>query len=553
LLLIGLKKEFEFNNHPFSTFQISWLSSDNKYIKLMDIKRFGLASFSGVLLALSYPSYNLYYLQWVAFIPLLFSLKDQSIKSAYIQGVITGFWGICIGFYWIANWSTVVMEIAFPLNYGITIAHSLAVAQIFGIIFSLFQWVRKHFPDYNILTLPLIFVAIFTSFPTIFKFSLGDAQSYFLPAIQLIEFTGVYGLDFIIILVNIVLYSYFNGMKSLLKKIQIVTAILIIFIWFFGGWMKLNTWDQKIKNWDLVKVGIIQTNSAASMSKSKPSPPYSRSYPLEMALSEELASQNPVAIIWPEGNFFGITFWSSIKTAFLKHVSKLKIPLILHDITISQPNGQRKTYNSSVFFPGNGEGIHFYHKMIRVPFGEYVPFIDDFWLLKKLLGSFITNLNKGESHKIFDVINIRFVPKICYESLFPSFVAESINQDGQGKVLLVQSQDGWYGESSAAEQHLASSALRAVENRVPLIHVINNGSSGIISPNGRYEAKLKPFRQVSKVISFHFDSNAGGSFFSAYPYFFLNSVRMLFLMLIFSTYWMQYKSRSIEKSYESNT
>jgi apolipoprotein N-acyltransferase len=520
-------------------------------MKLIGINRFYLSTFSGILLALSYPAFNLYFLQWFAFVPLLISLKDLTIKSAYLQGVITGFWGVCIGFYWVANWATVVMEIPFPLNYGITIAHSLAVAQIFGIIFGLFQWVRKYFRDYDILTLPIIFITIFASFPTIFKFSLGDAQSYFLPAIQLIEYTGVYGLDFIIILVNILIFSSFNRIKGHLKKKQMIAGTLIIFIWFFGGWFKLNDWDKKIQNWEFVKVGIIQPNSIASVSKPKPKPPYSRLYPLEMALSKKIASEKPAAIIWPEGNFFGITFWSKVKESFISQISELKTPVILHDITISHQAGTRKTYNSSVFFQSNGELKQFYHKMIRVPFGEYVPFIDDIWILKKLLGSFITNLTKGDSHEIFDITNIRFVPKICYESLFPSFVAESINKEGKGKVLLVQSQDGWYGKSSAAEQHLTSSALRAVENRVPLIHVINNGSSGIISPNGRYEVKFEPFQQVSKVVSFHFDSDSGGSFFSANPYLFLNSVRLIFLMLILSTYWMRFKGKSIENSYET--
>lgn len=520
-------------------------------MKLIGLNRFYLSTLSGVLLALSYPAYNLYFLQWFSFVPLLICLKNQSIKSSYLHGVITGFWGIFIGFYWVANWATVVMEIPFPLNYGVTIAHSLVVAQIFGIIFGLFQWVRKYFGDYDILTLPIVFVTIFASFPTIFKFSLGDAQSYFLSAIQMIEYTGVYGLDFIIILANILIYSILNRMKVILKKKQMVAGALILFIWFLGGWIKLNDWDAKIQTWESVNIGIIQTNSIATVSKPKPISPYSRLYPLEMALSEKIALAKPAVIIWPEGNFFGITFWSKVKESFINRISKLKTPVILHDITVFHQAGIRKTYNSSVFFKGNGELKQFYHKIIRVPFGEYVPFIEDIWLLKKMLGNFITNLTKGESHEIFDIANIRFVPKICYESLFPNFVADSVNQDGNGKVLLVQSQDGWYGKSSAAEQHLASSALRAVENRVPLIHVINNGSSGIISPNGRYEVKLEPFQQVSKVVTFHFDAHSGGSFFSANPYLFLNSVRLIFLMLILSTYWMRFKGKSIENSYET--
>ena len=133
-------------------------------MNLSKYHRFFFSTLSGILLALSYPSYNLYYLQWFAFIPLLVSLNGQSIKSAYIFCVITGFWGICIGFYWVANWATIVLEIPFPLNYGVTIGHSMAVAQIFGIIFGVFQWLRKYFSDYDIFVFPITFVSIVSTF-----------------------------------------------------------------------------------------------------------------------------------------------------------------------------------------------------------------------------------------------------------------------------------------------------------------------------------------------------------------------------------------------------
>ena len=58
---------------------------------------------------------------------------------------------------------------------------------------------------------------------------------------------------------------------------------------------------------------------------------------------------------------------------------------------------------------------------------------------------------------------------ICYETVFGQFVAESMNYDGQGKVLSVQTNDGWYGGGAQTAQHRSYSVLRAIENRVSLV------------------------------------------------------------------------------------
>ena len=125
---------------------------------------------------------------------------------------------------------------------------------------------------------------------------------------------------------------------------------------------------------------------------------------------------------------------------------------------------------------------------------------------------------------------MRFVPKLCYESQFSSLVGGAFGKDAKGKILLVQSQDGWYGKSNQPEQHMASSVFRAVENRVPLVHVINNGSSAIAGPQGRYYYQTRPFEEVNSVGLMPFDANSGGSFFSENPYLFVGGLRFLFLL-----------------------
>jgi apolipoprotein N-acyltransferase len=45
--------------------------------------------------------------------------------------------------------------------------------------------------------------------------------------------------------------------------------------------------------------------------------------------------------------------------------------------------------------------------------------------------------------------------------------------------------DAWFGESAAPYQHIATAALRAVENRVPIVRAANTGITGVIDPTGR--------------------------------------------------------------------
>jgi len=59
-------------------------------------------------------------------------------------------------------------------------------------------------------------------------------------------------------------------------------------------------------------------------------------------------------------------------------------------------------------------------------------------------------------------------------------------------LLLNISNDGWFGRSAAAEQHLHMVRVRAVENRRWIVRATNNGYTAFIDPYGRMIEPLPP-------------------------------------------------------------
>lgn len=366
----------------------------------------------------------------------------------------------------------------------------------------------------------------------LFYFTLGDAQSYFLTAIQGIDITGVFGLDFIILLVNSTLFFILQCPKNNSKSFSVLISFAIVTGWFGYGFWALQTWQQDISKWKSVNVGLIQTNRVATLNTPQPQAGYSRTFPMEMDLSLKLKKDQPDFIVWPEGNFFGYKYWENVQTSFRESISNLNIPIIFHDTTYSSNGLINNYYNSSLFINTNGNLQNIYHKIKRVPFGEYIPLTNDIPFLKAILGDYVTNLSAGTKHEVFEIGPMRLIPKLCYESLFPEFVAEAIGKDGSGKIIIVQSQDGWFGRSAQPKQHVTASSLRAVENRVPLVHAINNGPSSITLPTGEYVFQSPFFQKGQWSVPMPFDGNKGGSFYSRYPYVVISIIRLIGLSLI---------------------
>ena len=160
--------------------------------------------------------------------------------------------------------------------------------------------------------------------------------------------------------------------------------------------------------------------------------------------------------------------------------------LITGGITDNQSNPQRskdKIFASIYALDSDGNLIFDYHKSHLVPFGEYVPFSDYISYMNKLTPG-DQEYSAGYPGFIVSLshlgLNIR--PLLCYEIIFPG---EVLMSNKEVDCIMNLTNDAWYGVSGGPYQHYYMSRIRAVESRMPLIRVANNGISAVIDPFGR--------------------------------------------------------------------
>jgi apolipoprotein N-acyltransferase len=146
-------------------------------------------------------------------------------------------------------------------------------------------------------------------------------------------------------------------------------------------------------------------------------------------------------------------------------------------------------YNSAAMLNEWGQRTFSYDKMHLVPFGEYEPFP----LIHQVVTSVseeVGGFRKGKERAVGKFSNGNtFSVFICYEAIYPGEVREFAARGAQ--LLINISNDGWFGTSQAAEQHLRMARVRAVENRRWLVRDTNSGISASIDPYGNMLRVMK--------------------------------------------------------------
>ena len=139
-------------------------------------------------------------------------------------------------------------------------------------------------------------------------------------------------------------------------------------------------------------------------------------------------------------------------------------------------------YNSAALIDENGHRTFAYDKIHLVPFGEYEPFP----LIHTVVNSVseeVGGFHKGKTRSVGEFTNGNsFSVFICYEAIYGGEVREFVNRGAQ--LLINISNDGWFGTSAAAEQHLRMARVRAVENRRWLLRDTNSGITASVDPYG---------------------------------------------------------------------
>lgn len=510
-----------------------------------------LPALSGLLLSIPFLSPQHYVLAWLGFIPLLIAIEDAGLFRSYLFGLIAGLTFSISMSYWMIDFLMLSKGYGIILSSLFSAIFWLYCAQLFGFITLLFNAIKQRINIHEYFLFPLVVVSIFSLYPMIFNAHLGESQSQFLIAIQAIEFVGVYGLDAIIALSNIVVFRcimpFLIANQKIPKQKQwpLCIALLVLTVWFYFGWSANLEWQEKIAQWNTVSIGLVQPNETPSLEKEILYPGYSRAFPPEMEMTQRLASIGAEIVIWPEAKYKAYFNQPHVATAYRQQIDLLNVNLIFQDIDRSHIRADTNTklqYNTAAMLSENGELIGQYQKMKRIAFGEYVPFASDIPIMKSwvenFFGAFLNEMAEGESHKVFTSIGkerLNIIPLICYETTFPAFVAEAVT-DALTKVpstdlMVALSSDGWFGSTHQPYQHVNASILRAVENRLPLVHVLNNGPSIVAMPNGNVILKTEINQAGGYIIDVPYDKNYHGSFFNHHPVLFINSIYGLMLLI----------------------
>jgi apolipoprotein N-acyltransferase len=132
-------------------------------------------------------------------------------------------------------------------------------------------------------------------------------------------------------------------------------------------------------------------------------------------------------------------------------------------------------YFTSVFLLRDGGLAGRYDKVRLVPFAESTPF--------GVAPARSARYRAGESLRPLETRHAAVGAFLCGEVLFAE-VARGLARAGAG-LLANPSNDGWFGAPEPALHQLRVAALRAIENRRPLVRAATDGYSAVLDAHGR--------------------------------------------------------------------
>jgi len=147
-------------------------------------------------------------------------------------------------------------------------------------------------------------------------------------------------------------------------------------------------------------------------------------------------------------------------------------------------------FNSMVAVDPAGTVTDTYDKMHLVPYGEYLPFENLMRALglRGLAANIDAGFRPGAARAPIEVPGIGPVwPIICYESIFPAEVGD---WQARPRLIVLITNDAWFGRFSGPYQHLAQGRARAIEQGVPMVRVAQTGVSAMIDARGRVTASI---------------------------------------------------------------
>ena len=457
------------------------------YFLKSNIANYLMAIISGVFITLSLAPFNIWPLSILSCALIFTILQKKTLLKSLTIGWLFGFGLFASGVSWVY---VSIHDFGYTSDFfalTLTIIFCVFLALFFAITFGFFTYLDKkniHKPYFSVLLFGAIWVFneyarsyLFSGFPWLF---LGYSQTESILS-SWAPIIGVYGISFIIAITGAwLIFFYRNSFKM---------SAVIVSVWLAPWFLSDKTFTTPYAHSQ--SVSIVQTNISQHEKWN------ARNLKPTLRLYEELSKpywEKIDLIIWPEA---AIPLYYDLATPFLKKISSIAKKSHTNFLTgiptreESKEDQKIKNFNSIVSF-GSSDG--FYNKQKLVPFGEYIPFYSQLGGLLAFFDLPAASMSSGPpNQKPLQFNNWQTLPLICYEIVYPNFVA---NAAMSSNALITISNDAWFGKSIGPHQHLQMAQMRALENQRYVLRGTGTGISAIISPSGKLVNQSKQFQQA---------------------------------------------------------
>ena len=535
-----------------------------------------LMGMSLALLGLAFPEPGIRWCAFVALVPACWvAVRSVSplrlLWTSYLLSVI--WWLVRID--WLAE-----------VTGGGYLALSLFLAAYFPLSIQLVRWISLRYRVPVSLSLPLAWVSlewVRGTFPAggFSWFTLGHSLAPSRPdhdllwPIQIADVFGDYGVSFLLAMANGAIVDLLALLWSLVRRISFsgrlglvlmlpVTAGLWGGNWLYGQYRLNETSPYKPRE---LRVAVVQTNVPQSNKSNPTVSSADADWARIVALSRKAAAEGfeSMLIVWPE-TMVPAGLNADAILQYQKMISRSGMPggdvyhkklsLLSRELraylligayayfnwkTSPGPESHEQflvpteRYNSAFVYGPDGQRFsRWYDKHHRVPFGEYIPWVEKWPWLKEQFVKYLTpvgadyTLYAGKDFTVFEFPagggmrpetaeppdlpkdptqreKIRVVTPICYEDTVASLCRKMVytaQGDKRADVLINLTNDGWYAGTDQGPQHLQIAVFRCIENRVPMARSVNTGISAFIDSYGRIGPQVVDDDQRQEVEGF---------------------------------------------------
>jgi apolipoprotein N-acyltransferase len=446
-----------------------------------------LSLVTGGLLVLVFPRFDFTWLAPLALSPLLIaSAREPRWRQRFLHGWASGF----VFWFFVCIWIQFVLEVhggmgrwggwgAFVLFALLKALHTGLFAALAGpllrgrwaipAVAALWCGIEHAHGSWGLAWLGLGFAWL----------DLGNAAVDWPVLMRLAPFTGVHGLSFVLAMTACAL-----ALLALRRPLRDLAPLLLLPLLLLLPRAPETTGGSE-------SIQVVQPNVDINARWTTES--FAQ---FEQRLSTLSLDEPAPLIVWPEAP---APFYPDRPTfrAYISTIAKSARAGFLLGGVAYTPDGA--PLNSAFLLNPAGDLIERYDKIQLVPFGEYIP--PAFQWVNRITGE-AGDFEPGTRLVLMPVNGHKLGAFICYESAFPDLVRRFTAAGGE--MLINLSNDGYFGDSAAREQHLSLVRMRAAENSRWILRATNDGITAMIDPAGRITDTIPPHTETSEVMRFRY-------------------------------------------------